>query len=445
MLIGTAAFWVSVFAVTFWAYWDFHYPYHPKIIKYSVTRQRYILSVAVYMAAAISMFFIMFNILRILHRQILSHLYAGSPAIGVPLLAALVATVLLPKVPGVRNILLRVRIMVQHLALFPGASQRLASLLARKTCSIEGDFFAATLKREIARYGLPEDATQRYLLPGAAARLHEAHSLHERFGMAQQEKVLRQFVDARGEEIEVAVQEHRRLLRRAARVMVLARTIIEDTSEATPNIVSDGTLPKMEALSSFVADESITLTVRYRRLIADAALSCFIDRRHRTAYIEKYFGCVLSSERDLSFWAIVSVICVFPTTFFIFLLPSILRQIGFTPVASMPHIPFATAATIGAVFATQQVITVLWAVVPKILTPYARPSLRSLPVMVYVFVGLGAYISNLLIRLLLVIGTDNSWAPSLGVNIIELSLVTGIFSLVIAVGAGKRKSLGKTR
>ncbi|HEY8613632.1 MAG TPA: hypothetical protein VIL69_20425 [Roseomonas sp.] len=426
-MMTTAAFWLSLLFVGYWAFWNFHRPHTPAALRYAVTLQRYWLAATVYIMVALCTFIAVLLLVQLLNNR-MRFLYAGQPPIGVPLFTALLVTILLPHLPGTREVLNALRGMIQRLALFPSESRRLLVRLTAQPCP-PSEASRAALRRELGCYGVAVDALERCLPAAVVTRIEEAQSLHDRmFQALAEEPRLRRFAAARADEIDRARQDHVRLLRRVARALVLAEAIMEATGRDTAPPDDDDDAPDFSNLSEFLADESVNHASSYRRLIAEAALSSFHHVGERNAFLAR-FGLGAGPGEDLPFGAVVGILAVAPATMAVFMLPVILAHLGLR----LPmRLDYGTALALSSVFAAQQVAVVLWAVLPKVVTRFARPTLRKLPWAFYAAAALGAYLTSLATRVLLLAGNGPRLSQT-GIDPISLMLVTGLFPVVTAV------------
>jgi hypothetical protein len=428
-MIVAAALWLSLTLVGYWAYWNFHRPHSVVAFRYGVTRRRYILAVSCYVAVALGIFLAVLVLLLLLKRM-LPYPFTGRLSTDVSLLAALLVTILLPHLPYTRDVLALVRAAAQRLALFPDEAR---ALLARLCSGPPPDEESrAALRHAIACYGLTEDALDELLPPAVVAQVEVTSALHIRFfAQIAGEPRLRAFAAARAPELEHARAEYALLLRRVARALVLAQEVKEATGRGTaPPTDEEVDAPDFSKIAEFIADESVAAAAPTRALLAEAALSAFGRPAERAAFLAR-FGFAIGQEDDLPFNAILGILAVAPATAMLGFAPLTLRWFGVPPPPEMGNITPGEAAAFSLIFAGQQLLVVLWAVLPKALTRFGRPTPHHLPWVSYLVTGLGTYAMNLGLRLLLpLLGLQ---PPEIPVNPMLLILVTSIFGPVVAV------------
>ena len=399
--IGSAAFWTSLLLVAYWAYWNFHAPRPPVALRIAVTLHRYLLSLTLYIFAAICVFLL--TLLCILALEGLAR-WLGTPLpeslVGPSLFAALLATVLLPRAPVSRTLHGHIRQRLQSLALFPDDLQRLVGRLARQTAPLDQAAKAA-LRREVARYGLEVDTMERCLPAAVITRLHEAQSLHDRFTKALATEELATFGRAAAEQIAMGSAAHARLLRRVARSLLLAEAIRSVRERAGPPPKELVRIEDFSILDQFIADEAVTVALLYRELIAQAALSRFARPTARNAFLLQ-MGFTENVSEDLPFAAILCILGVVPASCLVFL-AALTLQWGLKSLLGVPSLSVGLQQLLlSPLFGLLQFIVVLCAVLPKVLIPSARPNGQKLPLRWDCGMALVAYASNLAFFALLV-------------------------------------------
>lgn len=444
------AFWFSVVAVAYWAYWNFHRPHHPDVIRFSVAPRRYALGMVLHVSAALGVFFVALLAARLLLVMVNRTTLSSELGTGIPLAVALAVTVILPRLPGSRFLANEARKLAQGAALFPDAANRLSFLLAKAGCHAD-DALRAGLREELAIFALAPGALDHAFPPGALAPLEEAHALRERMLVALAQPRLATFARARARAIEEASLEHERLLRRAARATLLAEALRE---APRPSYAEGDEQPGVEALAQFIREESNAVAARFHRLAAEAALSMFLGQQRRDAFLRD-LGYEPPPPWDLPFASIVAVGAVAPATVTLFLLRPLLAML--LPEASPPAscgtgetvLAAPNSLAIATSFAALQVTIVLWAVGPKALTRWAWPHSRpfaggslgrvaqgvlALPLGSYLLAAAGAFGSQILIGVLLVQGGVLPRASPFCISSMQVMLVTSIFAVVSTVG-----------
>jgi hypothetical protein len=324
------------------------------------------------------------------------------------LLAALFIRLAVPNVPILRRPFDRLRDLTHDWALFPLARQRLVSMFSMPAGR---DNLDAELAEELARYGVARTWLS-FLSRAAKQSLLEVYSLRLRLialfdpaqalGAEQSSNAamkfasrwaLRRFGRARAAAFKDSETSFRRLFRRTA----LALLLVEEISDKVENEAL------RRSVSNFVAEESDDVRIRYRRLIADAALSCVPHREERSKFL-KYFGYEVPTAPALPLhpWVIV-----FLVDFLLFLIPSL--TIMFT--GEDQDFPFTPLVLFPLIHAISQTVAITWAIYPKVVSNFARPSayfrlyfrrppLGSLPWQSYIVFGLASYVTGAVILLL---------------------------------------------
>ncbi len=342
------------------------------------------------------------------------------------LVAAIFIRFVVPNVPILRRPFDRLRDLTHAWALFPFARQRLVSAFSTSDF-IGRDNSDAELAEELARYGVAAKWLS-FLSRSAKQSLLEAHSLRRRlialfdrsqaFGVGARQTtsrrkgaqlasdpesettmkfasswMLRRFGRARA----VAFKELETIFRRVIRRTALALLLVEEISDKVENEAL------RRSISNFVAEESDDIRIRYRRLVAEAALSCVPHRTERTQFL-KYFGYQVPTAPALPLrpWVIV-----FLLDFLLFLVPSVI--IIFTGEDTGEDQLFAPTPLVlfPLIHAISQTVAITWAIYPKVVSNFARPSLYfgrpplySLPWQSYIVFGLGSYMTGVVILLL---------------------------------------------
>lgn len=193
-------------------------------------------------------------------------------------------------------------------------------------------------------------------------------------------KTLRKFGETRAVAFAQLETDFRRLIRRTALALQLAEEISAKTD----------TEPLYRAISNFIAEEGDDVVPRYRSLVAEAALSCVPRREERTQFLKSFgYDVPLPPALPLFPWVIVFIL-----DFALFLVPSlVMLNLG----GHDPNLRFAPLALFACVHAISQTVALTWAIYPKIVSNFARPSLYSWPRESYVVFGLASYASGAII------------------------------------------------
>lgn len=405
-----------------WAHQHFHGQYRPKDIRFSVPQSRYFVALTMHVVAIATVYAIgvLFFYSSLAYHQCLtcdfthiSKLGMGSghlkPSnlIWASLISALSLRILLPAFPATRHLLEQLRSLMHGLALFPTARDALVAAMAaqKSNMSIRGD---VTLMTELASYGV-EGGTIELLSPSAKRSLLEVYSLRQRLhehvvtseyrsisfsrwltarASLQQEtrdnthqrRLAELFWRARTDELAKLEAEFQQLLRRSARALIL----VQDINAHFPKS------PLCLAISGFVAEESEQVLVQYRRLVADLVLASKSERKERTEFLN-WFGYMVLAPVSLPLrpWVIV-----FALDYLLFLIPALILL--FTG-GEFPVTPFILFASVHAI---SQTVALTWAICPKIVSNFARPSLYSLPWQSYVVYGIASFLTGGIILLI---------------------------------------------
>jgi hypothetical protein len=308
--------------------------------------------------------------------------------------SALFVIIVMPNSPVTQSFLNRLRFLTHELALFPFALHSLVSALSISPFS-EWKGSDTALAEELGRYGVTSkwlstlsQSTRQSLLEVFSLRRHLTDNVFspkdlggpqstEDAGLANK-GTLQKFAQAHRATFDRLETNFRRLVRRTALALLLAGEIGEK--------VADDTLGR--AISDFVAEECDDTLARCRSLVAAAALSCVPHRADRTLFL-KLFGYEAPSSPSLP---LLPWIIVFVLDFALFLVPSFLMW--FTGENQVDATRFAAFAFVHAI---SQSVAITWAIYPKVVSNFARPSLYSLPWQSYLLCGLGSYITGAII------------------------------------------------
>jgi hypothetical protein len=323
------------------------------------------------------------------------------------LVSALIVRMVMPIVPITRRIMDRFLFLTQELALFPFARQMLVSTLAASNFTI-AKAADGELSHELGRYGIDSkwisflsQSTKKSMLEVFSIRLRllevldrsESHrrSLWNRASELKRTLLalvslsadetefaeagaLQRFKQARAPVLNEVETDFRRLVRRTA----LALLLVEQISEK----FEDEALSR--SISNFVAEECDHLLARYRILVAEAALSCVSHREERAQFLRTFgYDTNVPPSLPLTPWLIV-----FALDFLLFLVPSVISHFSGQNIGINRFVAFAC------VHAIAQSIAITWAIYPKVVSNFARPSLYSYPVRSYVWFGLLSYLTG---------------------------------------------------
>ncbi|HEY7664298.1 MAG TPA: hypothetical protein VH934_14365 [Xanthobacteraceae bacterium] len=339
----------------------------------------------------------------------------GNALVWSALAAALFLRLVVPNVALTRRFIDRLRDQTHDLALYPFARQSLiAALSASKFAIREGA--DAQLLNELDRYGVGPELMS-FMSPSAKQSLIEVCSLRRQLTEAlnplqsfaqvlqprrstfdkariadaspppevakfASARALQQFGQVRANNFARLETDFRRLIRRTALALLLAEEIgAKIEGEAL-----------YRAISNFVAEECDDVLARYRGLVAEVALSCVPHRAERMQFLKSFGYDVLTPPAlPLYPWVIV-----FSLDFLLFLVPSLVMLLG----GQSPNVGLSQLATFACVHAISQTVALTWAIYPKTVSNFARPSPYSLPLQSYAVFGLASYVSGAIILLI---------------------------------------------
>jgi hypothetical protein len=425
---------VSIYAVSFscliiglWSHWDFHTPYSVSEIRYAVPRRRYYFAVIAYATTNIILFFILLVISYTLFRK-----YGPPNEIRqTAVTAALFLTIVAPIIPGAGAVVDKVREAAHAIALYPQAFRWVTALLARSAFTLEPTA-RKEMKEELGRYGVstldvqpqerssvsPEGDGKPILSLSADRSLQEVFSIRLRFDRLMTTERIRRYLVCRTAELKEIERDYRHLLRQSARAILLTQDLISERVDET----------NLSPISDFVAEECESLLTRYRRLIAEASLSCISTTADREKFVRS-FGYDVGRTASIPF---LPLVLIFAVDFIICLAPIALSKLGIN-IGDQPSFDMHLAVTIALVHASCQVATVAWAIYPKAVSNFARPSLFSLPWASYGVFGFSSYVTGAIV--LGITYSTMSWPPDSPVTQkpLALALVGSIFFFTITV------------
>jgi hypothetical protein len=436
-------------------------------IRYSVPQQRYFAALAVHVTAILGLYVLFlitvygaitlassgvpqfdcygFDLSNPCVKQSLKKIRAldSDALLWSALASALFLRLVMPNVAITWRFLDRLREQTHDLALFPFARQTvLAALSASKFAAGESD---AELRNQLNRYGV-DWKLMSFVSPSAKRSLVEACSLRQRLtdllkplqGFAQVVRPQKPRLDNRllagslrpTDEIDVlssrALQkfgatramafaqletDFRRLMRRTALALLLADEISE-------KIEGDALY---RAISNFVAEQCDDVLARYRCLVAEAALSCVPHREERVQFLKSFgYDAPVPPALPLYPW-----IVVFLLDFLLFMIPSLVML---NLSGQDPNLRIAPLAMFAVVHALSQTVALTWAIYPKMVSNFARPTLYSLPWQSYVVFGLASYATGAIILFIFRL------VFPLPFPIVLPTLVSGLGFLLMTVG-----------
>jgi hypothetical protein len=377
----------------------FHAPYRISDIRYAATRERYYFAIVVYSTIAVVFYLIALECLWLVSAGLTSQSGIGL-AIAIP--AAIVVVVLVPRVPFAQGRISRFRSIMQALARYPQAVEAVTAIISRSPFEI-GRGATSEVTRELEGYGVPARLVERALADkevlaiSAVTMIRQVCSLHISFSELRGDRRFQKFFLARNDVFYSLEKRYRQLLRRSARAFLLAENIpVSD--------LDSGELAL--EISDFIAQECEDLRGDYQRLLAEAALSSVHSRPDREELISK-FGYRTPLPEGLPF---VPLVVTFTLDFVISVAP-LLFLLGLPEDHAAP--PRVTVLMVLA-HAVALTLSLFFAVYPKALTNFARPSLFALPWRSYVLFGMASYLIGTAVLSVTYarVGLASGWLPS---------------------------------
>jgi hypothetical protein len=372
-------FWLGAILVVWWASREFQSPYAAGYVRDRTDAQRYVLGLIVFVLGAWMAYLLLWNLTRRIHDDFgLLERISG--------LSAVAATVIvLPTLPLISAAIARFRRFSQDLAGFPKDVDGLI-LNLRRPLAGKGDV-ADNFNARLHEFGFSLRQVKKYFSQSCMASILEAQRMQDKLAQCQYGEFdlvepgrlghsrgryraarLRRYLHRRHEAIARLDSEYFELLHRAARVVKLA-----DDSPLSER--------QLKQLSAFLADQAENLIARYQKLVAQTALAVFPPGRRRLQFLE-YLGYTGASTPSLPLWPIVAVLAIDILTsgigFAVITYGSSGTTFYILPVVIFAHGLAMTAA-------------VFWAIAPKVMWAWARPSLTKRPFASYVVFGLVSY------------------------------------------------------
>ena len=435
--------------VAAWAFQHFHAPLRTEDIRFSVLQQRYFFSLGMHICGILAIYAVLVVFVFTLYLQMVEPHPVSKGIIWAALISALLVRLVMPHISVTADILDRLQSVTHATAQFPSARENLVARLAMTSFQARSDA-NDVLVEQLAVYGVSSssidflsESTRRCLLEVCSIRhcllefadkSYASHKtawqrvldfLNALFAVRTQPIKLREFLQrrrflrfwtARTTTWTQLATDYQRLFRRSARALLL----IEDINEQ----ISDDPSLRL-AISNFIAEESEELLGRYRRLIAEAALSCQPRRGERAEFLATFgYRVEIPLPLPLRPWAIVFVL-----DFLLFLIPSVIMLF-----AGPAYQAQARQMTLFAcVHAISQTVAITWAIYPKMVSNFARPSLDSFPWQSYIVYGLASYVSGAMILYLFRLNIPMSFPlhlPTLVSSLSFLIMTVGISHLI---------------
>jgi hypothetical protein len=407
---------LGAIAVGIWSFWNFPEPNGYNDLRFATRRARYYLGVFVYCFIGIvlyvlawaSVYGVSWAVEGFLVRHGVNTFGSDELRAWAALIAAVLCTMFLPTFPPTGALIAAVRRAIQeHLAFFPHGLRRLLIVISRARLR-PSDEAENQLADEFARYGVTRP-TFAILSPSSRRLLIEMCSMRNCFLHAKgQRPFLKFFSRARASEWDGVELNYRRILRRASRGLVFAEAEVDNHAASI-------------AISNFVIEESEELLGRYRKLLAEVALSSLPTWSLRERLI-KSFGYEVQLPKGIS---IAPLVIVFIAEFAVFMVPVFVK---ITPV----QLPLATSVAFALSRAIAQILAIIWALYPKSVSNFARPSLYSLPSRSYLLFGLASYATAVAVTFVLWQAIDPPFNRT-PAQLAILALFNGLFFLVTTV------------
>jgi hypothetical protein len=390
-------FLAGILAIGLWAYSDFHRPFQRGEIRRSVSLNRYVFGVGVYICGYVFAFSLITQLYDVAFKamfaavaepsseqangahalRLFSSASPGAAAISVAIL------MLINEIPVrvLRYPTVLARRAAQELAYYPKSIELILLLLSN--VQFRGDDRADKLiAEELERYGIEyEDVVKQTLLARAVTVAREIESVRFYIGKITAGELeppsVRMFF-LRGEyRLCDADLKRAQFLHHLASAFLIEGAVQSSTTgvEAVAN------------LGRILEDEGNFVLSLYRRIIGEAALSQVSTGEKRSQFLHE-FGYNVPPFVALPFWPVVLCFLVVAGSMFvaqtiIYYLRGVYDVGGWINLAV---IIFNQSLT--------QSMGVMWAIGPKFNSLIARPSLKSLPISSYLIVGLCSYLSS---------------------------------------------------
>ena len=360
---------------------DFHAPYKISDIRYAVMPERYGFAIFVYSTIAVVFYLMALYCISLLAAILVRGSNPGITTAAIP--ASIAFVVLAPRLPLLRRGINALRSIMQALARYPQAVETVTAIISRSPFEIGGSA-TSEVTRELERYGVPAEVVHealaddnKVLAVSAATMIRQACSLHISFEELQGDSRFQKYFLVRKVELDSLEERYRRMLRRSARALLLAQNI-------TVSDLDSGELA-ME-ISDFIAQECEDLRDDYQRLLAELALSSVHDRSARIELISK-FGYRVTLPEPLP---LLPLVVIFALDF----LFSVAPLLYLTNLPAEYAVPPRVAGFTSLAHAVALTASIFFAVYPKALTNFARPSLFALPWRSYALFGMVSYLTG---------------------------------------------------
>jgi hypothetical protein len=362
-LIGAAV-------VAICAFHNFHMPHDLLKLRYAVSRPHYFLGAAIYIEANIILFVVTIAVLqRVLTLTVNDTVPMLQAVRQTSLMSSILLVVVAPYLPVTRGLFTQLRRFVHALALYPRSAQLLMTTLATAPFKPQAGTGEA-LEDALAHYSVPQGSLRTGIFPNALQPLEEGWSLRRRFGEIATSPGFSDFIEARAATLRKLDVDLQKVLRRAAKVLLSV-----DPAETK----------RLRVLSQFLAEDCQTLVEEYRALLAEAAMSSVNGQDAREKLLQT-FGYTVSLPQIVPYLPIVMA-------FGLYLLWPLIN-LSLAQDSSFPTVNISTFAFVQAICLTT---SVGWAICPKMLYDFARPSSGKLPTLFYPIFGACSFFSCVLV------------------------------------------------
>ena len=353
------------------AFHNFHIPYDPLKLRYAVSRPHYFLAAAIYIEANIILFVVT---IAVVQRLLMLSVDNTAPMLSAVQQTSLMSSMLLvvaaPYLPVTRGLFRQLRRFVHALALYPRSAQLLMTTLATAPFKPQAGAGEA-LEDALAHYSVPQGSLRTGIFPNALQPLEEAWSLRDHFGEIATSPGFSDFIAARAATLGKLDVDLQKVLRRVAKVLLSV-----DPAETK----------RLRVLSQFIAEDCQILVEEYRALLAEAAMSSVQGQDAREKLLQT-FGYTVSLPQIVPYLPIVM-------GFGLYLLWPL---INLASIANRPSLPAVNITTLVLAYAICLTAAVAWAICPKMVYDFARPSFGKLPALSYVMYGAFSFFTCVLI------------------------------------------------
>jgi hypothetical protein len=376
--IFPAAASIGATLVAAFAFRDFHRPHDPLKLRYAVSRPHYFLAVAIYIEANIILFVVTIAVVRrvlTLIPQLLGNPLDDDLMLHAMPQTSLMLSILLvvaaPYLPVTRWLFAQLRRFVHALALYPRSVQLLMTTMATAPFKPQAGT-GEQLEDALARYSVPHGSLQNRIFPNALRPLVEVWSLRQCFDEIARSPDFAGFFEARAATLGKLDVDLHKVLRRVAKVLLS---------------VDPASNRQLRVLSQFLAEDCGTLVEEYRALLAEAAMSSVIGQEAREKLLQT-FGYKVSLPQIVPYLSIV-------VGFGLYMLWPLINLPSVADRSAFPRVNIVTFVLAHAICLTA---AVAWAICPKMVYGFARPSSGKLiPTLSYAMFGAFSFFTCVLV------------------------------------------------